>query len=156
MALEINVNIEAKGLTEAINKLAEALSNIGIGFEADPKMAEEEKPSLTFMPEDVEKVEGTMADLEQVAQTYAEAPVAAVEEPEAPQMVNPMPEPVEEPVKAVTRQELFTRCSSLIQGKKIQMAQMSGILQKFGAASLPALKDEQVQMFWEELDKMGV
>lgn len=58
--------------------------------------------------------------------------------------------------KEVTRQELFSRCTQLVQGKKVTMDFMAGLLQKFGVVSLPALAEDQLLPFWEELDKAGV
>lgn len=132
--LEIKVNIEAPSLETAILKLAESIGSIAVVTESQLEETTE-APTLAFMPEDVEKVE-----------VEAPQPVEAVKEPE----------PVAEAKPSVTRNDLFARCSALVQGKKIEMQAMAGILGKFSVKSLPELSEEQVQLFWNELDAMGV
>ena len=156
--LEIKVVIEAPELTGALNNLAESIKGITIVDEA-PCTCTGEAPAqtLTFMPEDVQKVE---------APTQA-APVAPVVPPQpqvAPvpaQATNPMPAPTQPPVQPpvapqtaqapVTRNDVQTAVIQLVQAQKISLPKITEILGKYGAAGIPQLADEYLAAFAADL-----
>lgn len=169
---EMRIEIKADEIVAAMNNLAAALTGVTVV---------DEKPQFTFMPEDVQKVAEAPQNpvpapaapqvvnpmpepvnavpaapvAPQMAAPVAPQPVAPAPQPVAPA---PAPQPVPNATQGITYDQLFARCTAIIQGQKIQPQVLNGMLAKYGVVGMPALasRPDVMVAFWNELDSMGV
>lgn len=148
--LEIKVTVVIPGMPEAINNLAQALTN----------------SSVPAHPRTVQNI-----SIETIPKTVAEQPVVVPQtnteithEPIAPEStpavqttpIAPAPTPAPAPVtnaKKYTREEIAKAGSALVTQNK--MPELLALLQKHGVASVAQLKPEQYDAFAADLIALG-
>ena len=146
--LEIKVTVVIPGMPEAINNLAQALTNSSvpahprtvqnISIETIPKTVAEQ-PVVVPQPNTEITPEPITADSTPVLQTTPIAPA-------------PTPAPATN-AKKYTREEIAKAGSALVTQNK--MPELLALLQKHGVASVAQLKPEQYDTFAADLIALG-
>lgn len=146
--LEIKVTVVIPGMPEAINNLAQALTNSSvpahprtvqnISIETIPK-AVAEQPVVVPQPNTEITPEPITAESTPVVQTTPIAPA-------------PTPAPATN-AKKYTREEIAKAGSALVTQNK--MPELLALLQKHGVASVAQLKPEQYDAFAADLIALG-
>lgn len=148
--LEIKVTVVIPGMPEAINNLAQALTNSSvpahprtvqnISIETIPKTVAEQ-PMVVPQPNTEITPEPITAESTPVVQTTPIAPAPT-----------PAPAPVTN-AKKYTREEIAKAGSALVTQNK--MPELLALLQKHGVASVAQLKPEQYDAFAADLIALG-
>lgn len=146
--LEIKVTVVIPGMPEAINNLAQALTNSSvpahprtvqnISIETIPKTVAEQ-PVVVPQPNTEITPEPIIAESTPVVQTTPIAPA-------------PTPAPATN-AKKYTREEIAKAGSALVTQNK--MPELLALLQKHGVASVAQLKPEQYDAFAADLIALG-
>lgn len=141
--LEIKVTVVIPGMPEAINNLAQALTNSSVP--AHPRTVQ--NISIETIPKAVAEQPVV------VPQTNTEItpePITAENTPATP--IAPAPTPVTN-AKKYTREEIAKAGSALVTQNK--MPELLALLQKHGVASVAQLKPEQYDAFAADLIALG-
>ena len=141
--MEIKVTVVIPGMPEAINNLAQALTNSSVP--AHPRTVQ--NISIETIPKAVAEQPVV------VPQTNTEItpePITAENTPATP--IAPAPTPVTN-AKKYTREEIAKAGSALVTQNK--MPELLALLQKHGVASVAQLKPEQYDAFAADLIALG-
>jgi hypothetical protein len=153
---EVKVTIEAPGLSDAVNNLAQALTaSTRTQVTLDVAKPDAEKPdAVAAAPIPAPCAEAASeATIQPEIPTQPAEPGAQTQEA-ATQAMPASPAPVEQvPVKKVTVDELARAGAALVdQGK---MNDLMGLLQNFGVAAITHLRDDQLSNFADGMRKLG-
>lgn len=158
--MEIKVIVELPGIPEALNNLANALTNQALKMTAYQTVT----PGVpNSAPAEIDGSKIPAAPVAQDATPATQAPsnipAPVAEPPQPPVVPEPVPVPTAEPApapvptKKYTREEIATAGSALVtQGK---MNELLALLQKYGVQSVAQLGEAQYGAFAEDLKALG-